>query len=458
MNENNQQIVPKWLTELQQRSWEPEILLSGIVLYGMFKVPDLLDDFLVFFKLNIFGNSSDINNLVALFKMGIYWLITGLILHLICRGIWIGMVGLSYTFPKGILSQNISYKGKFKARVENTPSYEKIVMRLEKISSSLFSISFMLFMSLIGGYLFFLALVILPFTIAYIYFDLGFQGPLFDAFQVYVIFIVSIALLGLLDFVSLGYLRKFSWFAKLYWPLHQFISILTLSRFYRPIYYGVVTNFNKWAFFLFLASFAFISILGAGNIANTNYPGDKVSRLSVWNTARGYSAYAGYYDDQNENYPSWRTQIPSDVISGNVLKLFVAAHINYEDKMLEYTPIDSLRDVYPDTAYAALEAMVVQNYFKVGLDYKEVWVPRWYFHYKIESNQRGFLTYIDISDLSEGIHHMQVTSYLDTNFKSSISDIPFYRDVTILPQSISPNHDEKEKSVDFQPKPFGIRD
>ena len=47
MNEEKQSIVPKWLTELQQRSWEPEILLSGIVLYGMFKVPDLLDDFLV---------------------------------------------------------------------------------------------------------------------------------------------------------------------------------------------------------------------------------------------------------------------------------------------------------------------------------------------------------------------------------------------------------------------------
>lgn len=458
MNENKQQIVPKWLTELQQRSWEPEILLSGIVLYGMFKVPDLLDEFLVFFKLNIFGNSSDINNLVALFKMGIYWLITGLILHLICRGIWIGMVGLSYTFPKGIQADNIGYKDKFKSRVENTPSYERIVIRLEKISSSLFSISFMLFMSLIGGYLFFLVLVILPFTITYIYFDLGFDGPLFEAFQIYVLFIVSIALLGLLDFVSLGYFRRFRWFAKLYWPLHQFISVLTLSRFYRPIYYGVVTNFNKWAFFLFLASFAFISILGAGNIANSNYAGDKITRLTIWNTSRGYSAYAGYYDDQNDDHPSWRAQIPSDVITGNVLKLFVTAQINYEERMLEHTPIDSLREVYPDTAYAALEAMVVQNYFRVGLNQQEVKVPRWYFHYKLDVDQRGFLTYIDISDLKEGIHHIQVSSHWDTDFKSSIADIPFYRDVNILSRSLPGKSEEKEGRVDFQPKPFGIRD
>lgn len=458
MNEDKQRIVPKWLEELQQRSWEPEILLSGIVLYGMFKVPDLLDDFLIFFKLNIFGNSTDINNLVALFKMGIYWLIAGLILHLICRGIWIGMVGLSYTFPKGIIGENISYKGKFKDRVEKTPSYERIVTRLEKISSSLFSVSFMLFMSLIGGYLFFLVLIIVPFTIAYIYFDLGFQGPFFEVFQYYVLFIVCIGFLALLDFVSLGYLRRFGWFAKLYWPLHQFISVLTLSRFYRPIYYGVVTNFNKWVFFLFLAAFTFISIAGAGNIANTNYPGDKISRLSVWGTTQGYTAYAGYYDDQNEDYPSWRAHIPSDVISGNVLKLFVVAQISYEERMLEHTSLDSLREVYPDTTYAALEMMVVQNYFRVGLDAKELKVPRWYFHYKVQSNQRGFLTYIDISDMEEGMHHLQITNYSDSTFSNSISVIPFYREIALVPTGKPKNRDEKETSADFQPKPFGIRD
>jgi len=214
MSETKQPITPKWLSELQQKSWEPEILLSGIVLYGMFKVPGLLDEFLAFFKPNIFGNSQDIDNLVALFKMGIYWLITGLILHLICRGIWIGMVGLSYTFPNGIRQDKLNYKGKFNDKVNQTPPYERIVIRLEKICSSLFSISFMLFMSLIGGYLFFLFLIVLPFTILYVYFDLGFSGFLFNVFQVYVVVVLGIGIIALIDFLSLGYFRRFRWFAK----------------------------------------------------------------------------------------------------------------------------------------------------------------------------------------------------------------------------------------------------
>ncbi|MEL6538501.1 MAG: hypothetical protein AAFQ98_23975, partial [Bacteroidota bacterium] len=157
--------IPKWLHDLQQRSWEPEILLSGIVLYGMFRVPSMLDGFLAYFKLNIYGNSQDIDNLISLSKFGIYWLITGLVLHLICRGIWIGMVGLSYTFPKGIVVENLKYEGKFKEKAERTASFERVITRLEKISSALFSLSFLLFMSLVGGYVYFLLLAVLPISI-----------------------------------------------------------------------------------------------------------------------------------------------------------------------------------------------------------------------------------------------------------------------------------------------------
>lgn len=455
MNEDKQSIVPKWLEELQQKSWEPEILLSGIVLYGMFKVPDLLDAFLKFFELNIFGNSQDIDNLVALFKMGIYWLISGLILHLICRGIWIGMVGLSYTFPNGIRNDAVHYSGKFGDKVSKIPSYEQIVIRLEKISSALFSISFMLFMSLIGGYLFFLILVIVPFTTAYLYFDMGFEGPVFDAFQIYVFTIVIIGLIGLLDFVTLGYFRRFKWVAKIYWPLYRVISALTLSRFYRPIYYGLVTNFNKWVLFVFLLIFAFGSIFGTGSMVNTTYPGENYSKLTLWSTGRGYSAFSGYYDDQNEELASVWAQIQSDVVTGDVLKLFLVANISREDEALEYTNLDSLKEAYPDTARAALELHVIKEYYKVKIDQKPI-ETEWLYHYKYATKQRGYLTFINISELNEGLHKVSVSGPEED--ASSLAIIPFYRDLAIKPSTAKPRGEKDDESPDFQPKPFGIRD
>ncbi|MEQ9404601.1 MAG: hypothetical protein RIM99_13500 [Cyclobacteriaceae bacterium] len=458
MNEEKETPVNKWLDDLQQRSWEPEILLSGIVLYGMFKVPDLLDGFLAFFKLNIFGNSQDIDNLVALFKMGIYWLISGLILHLICRGIWIGMVGLSYTFPKGIRLNKVNYKEPFSGKVQNIPAYEQIVIRLEKISSALFSVSFMLFMSLIGGYLYFLILVIAPFTIAILYFEMGYSGPGFDAFQIWVMLVLTIGVLGLIDFVTLGYFRKFKWVAKLYWPLHRLVSSLTLSRFYRPVYYGMVTNFNKWAFFILLLAFAFISIAGAGTIANTLFPGDAYSRLTNWDNSQGYSSFSGYYDDQNAEKPSTRAHIPSDIINGNVLRLFVVANIRYEEMMEEHTPLDSLREVYPDTLAVALKNMVVTEFLKVKLNDTFLDDLKWRFHYKTHTNQRGFLTYINIGALEEGTHELTISGP-EKFYSNPFATIPFYRDVLDRPaQPVPQAQKQEEQSSDFQPKPFGIRD
>ena len=458
MSEENKFPVPKWLEELQQKSWEPEILLSGIVLYGMFKVPDLLDSFLAYFKLNIFGNSQDIDNLVSLFKMGIYWLIGGLVLHLICRGIWIGMVGLSYTFPKGIDKSRLNYQDRFMDKVDKIPSYEKIVIRLEKICSSLFSVSFMLFMSLIGGYLFFFILIIVPFFLSYIYLDLGFSGPMFDAFQIYVIFIISIGFLGLGDFLTLGFFRRYRWFAKLYWPLHWVISGLTLSRYYRPIYYGMVSHFNKWAFALLLVTFVVVSIMGASTNTSNFYSGDAFSKLELWENAGNDIAFSGYYEDQNVNRASIRAHIPSDIINGDVLRVFVVAHINREDEMLETTSLDSLIKLYPDSSEVALKMGVVRNYLKIYMDDVEVKENDWRFHYHTGNKQRGYLAYVDIRHLNEGLHTLSIRGP-DETASWAIANIPFYRDVQMVQQNTSSSSQPtQEEPSDFQPKPFGIRE
>ena len=456
MEEKKPSIVPNWLKELQQRSWEPEILLSGIVLYGMFKVPDLLDQLLKFFKVNIFGNTSDINNLVALFKMGIYWLIGGLILHLICRGVWIGMVGLSYTFPDGIQQDKLDYRGGFKEKISKTPSYEKIVIRLEKISSSLFSVSFMLFMSLIGGYLYFLVLIVIPFTIAFVVFEMRWDGILFSYFQGHVIVVLSIGMIALIDFVTLGYFRRYKLFYKIFWPIHKVISILTLSKFYRPVYYGLVTNFNKWILFLSLLVFAFGSIIGAISIASTDYPGEPYSRLSLWEAGSGEVIYFGNYDDQNETKPSQRAHIPSDIIQGDVLKLFVVGNIAYEDNMLKFTSLDSLREVYPDTAQTTLKLMVIDNFYRIMIDDDLVEINRWYNHYKTTTDQRGYLTYIPIENLDQGMHHIKVMG--PTNNYSVMAEIPFYKEISYERKKNRINGSDKDETLDFQPKPFGIRD
>ena len=199
---------PAWLNELQQKSWEPEILLSGIVLYGMFQIPDLLDSFLEFGNDNLFGSTTDLDNFVSSIKVALYWLIGTLILHLISRGIWVGMVGLSYTFPNGINRDRLKMSGKFTNTIDKIPAFEQIIVNLEKISSALFSIAFMLFMIMIGAYLFLLILLIIP--ILSLSFVMGFDDGSAEGFiDTYAIIILVIGTVALIDFVTLGLLKRF---------------------------------------------------------------------------------------------------------------------------------------------------------------------------------------------------------------------------------------------------------
>lgn len=424
MSEKINPIVPKWLTDLQQRSWEPEILLSGIVLLGMLRVPGLLDGLSRYFKLNVFGDLNDVDNLVAMFKVGIYWLISGLVLHLICRGIWIGMVGLSYAFPKGIQIDKLEYQEPFRGKVSRVSSIEQIVIRLEKVCSLLFSISFLLFMSLIGGYLFLFMLIIIPFAISYVFLNKGLSGTFYDLFQIYVAIIFSLGMLGLIDFLSLGYFRKYKWFAKAFWPIHRMMSVLTLSRFYRPIYYGIVTNLNRWAFFVFLVTFSVISILGSGASSFSFYDGDAFSRLELWEGREGAIAFSAFYQNQNHERPSEFAQIPSDVITGGVLRLFLIANIRKEGDILAYKPLDSLRQANPEISQANLKLKAIHAYYQLFLDGEAVVTDRWFFHYHEATGQRGYLTYISLKSVEPGTHIVQLRDPEGNPYVT----IPFYRD------------------------------
>lgn len=431
--------TPKWLEELQQRSWEPEILLSGIVLYGMFKVPPLLEKFLAFFKSSLYGTLTDVDNLVGILKLGIYWLIVGLILHLIARGIWVGMVGLSYTFPNGINKSTLKMSGKFAGKLDNLPAFQTTIIRLEKLCSSLFSISFMLFMSTLGGYLYLFVLIVIPFAIL-----IAFASPAIwadsVAFDVYVVVVLVAGVVALLDFVTLGYVRRFRWVARIYWPIHRIISALTLARFYRSIYYAFVSNYNKWVITLILVGFTLTSILSLGTIIDPNET--SLSRIALWHSSRGDQVFHGYYDDQNEDRFSVQAQISSDIIDQDVLRLFIPADISKEDSIRSHARYDSLVAASKDTPKSKIDLKAVSQFYHVYLNDSLLKELPWFYHYKVRTSQQGYLAYINIATLPEGVHHVQVGGPPEM-YRNLWADIPFYRLIAPAPQ--------REVSVEKKP-------
>ncbi len=443
----DQNVTPKWLTQLQQKSWEPEILLSGIVLFGLFNMPELLDRSLIYFKTNIFGQTTDIDNMVTVLKLATYWLIGGLILHLVSRGVWVGMVGLSYTFPGGVDTSKLSYKGRFKNKVENIPTFQRIIMNLEKICSSLFSVSFMMFMVMIGAYLYIFIAALIPFfTILFI--TNSWDHWLMQVFGYYTVGIVVVGLLGIIDFLTLGYFRRFKGIAVIYWPFHKFISVLTLSRYYRGIYYGLVSNINKWYIFIGLTAFTLINIVAFDKVISGRSQGINFSRISLWHSTNGFSAFSGYYDDQNEDNYSIRASIPSDIIDENTVRLFIAANIGLEDSILAYQNRDGF-DVEMDSLSRPAKSLeLVRAFYHIYLDDSLVSGYPMRFHFKTHTRQMGYLVYLDITDLESGLHEISIGGPPSMFRDRRWAQIPFYRERRDIPfSSNEPDKDEDEKGL-----------
>jgi hypothetical protein len=130
--------TPEWLIETQNKSWEPEILISGITLTSLFILSSHVYNFYAML-IQDFGVTYAIPRILYVITTII---LTGLkivlIVHLILRGIWTGFVGLSYVFPGGVKRQKLP-------RADRDVRFNKpedVVVKLERICSLLFSFIF----------------------------------------------------------------------------------------------------------------------------------------------------------------------------------------------------------------------------------------------------------------------------------------------------------------------------
>ena len=424
----NSQNLPKWLKKTQHNSWEPEIFISGIVLFGLLQLPQYLQEFLYYYKREIFGLSTDIDNLVGILTTGIQWMTFGLILHLFFRGIWIGMVGLSYVFPKGINQERLNYKGKFKNKITLIPDFTNQIIRLEKISSSIFSISYLIFMCILSCY-FFLAITVLITLYLFLlltdfsWADIAYNTNIQNAINFYAMSMVILGSIYLIDFMTLGALKRIKYINKIYYPFYLFMSAITFSTLYRNIYYILISNFKRWKVIVFLVLFAVITVFMLNLNISWSMASKKFSQLDFYgsgqNTFLSHSAY------QNMN-PSWKDQkatIQNDIIKDDVLRLFISQRVNFEDSIRNACNFDVL-DSKLQTDSTRLEC--VKYFFIIELNDSTIDATGWRFHKDPGTGHKGMLSYVDISHLKSGSHELNVN--LKNWFYTNYATIPFYKE------------------------------
>jgi hypothetical protein len=320
--ENDQNPVEsnKWLKKLQQESWELELLVSGFSILLLAKGIEWLTGIQEYFTVSL-NFSIQISNIIIVFlaivNLAVHALILNLVVHLVFRGFWVGIVGLGSVAPNADFHK-LKYSNFFVEKLKNrVTTLDDLVILVDRISSIVFAFAFLVIFLLISIALYFTGLVFIG-TIGESFVEL-FSGGLAKIIAFIVNSVVNIYLIFgiiyLIDFLSFGLIKRIKFFSKIYYPFYLFFGWITLAFIYRTIYYNLVSRFSKrrTAYILIPYLLLLVTIPGIKLDHHIYYP-DRQNE---------YSFNGSFYENERKDNDEFTISIPSFIIKEAFLPVFI---------------------------------------------------------------------------------------------------------------------------------------
>ncbi len=424
--EDKQQKLRLWLDDLQSRSWQLELVVSGlsIALLLQLRTPliQLADNILIYSSDQLILQG--VMNVVGLLA-GHAWLFVtiNLIILVILRGMWVGAIGLR-TLSDRIHYESLGYTESFTQYLKNkVPTYDRYVEKMDEILSIIFSFTFLAILMILSICLGLLALYTGMQLIIWL---TGWVGiPLLETVpkRIWQILFLSCAALYALDFITLGWVKKRkSWFGW-YHPVYRFFSWVTLSALYRPLYYNLIsTRLGRTAAYLILPYIIVLNMIGYVRFFETPY---------FYYGSSPHSLVNSFYDDERKQAGTATTiSIPSKIVGGPFLEVFIRYEPKQDDAVLERICPEMSTGQSAEARLACLQQLP-----QVMIDdslYQDI---RYKFYRHPGTGDKGLLSMIDVSALGRGEHLLRVSKqvYLATSEADTIAwiqqgVIPFWKE------------------------------
>ncbi len=398
--------TPDWLRTIQLNSWEAELLVSALVLYALFQVPDFIEAW----HLRNFERGSQFHRFFNILIMAIELLKFGYIFHILVRGLWVASVGLSYVFPNGINKELLKFKGKFDKELNTKKSLVNNVLRLEELSSLFYGISFLAFGILLGVGTLFFTFVLLSQEMGQAIRDGDMTlGAIYvSAFFIYLILIILV----FIDFLTNGLFRRIDWMAKWFYPVAFFFRIVTLSFLYRRSMLVLVSNTKGWKSYLV----PFIVLIVCGGFVYIRDEIKDVKQENYLNAANASNIINVNYENLRNDNDLVIAIIQSDIIDENTLKLFID-DLEIYDSFYRSDPEES--NTQWDYLDSDSSSLFLNKYLDISIDSIQYNNLTWYKTQHRDALEFGFLTYIDIDNLQRGSHSLKTR--IDTTQLSEIA-------------------------------------
>jgi len=371
--------VPKWLTKIQNNSWEPEIIISGFSIAFFFILPKYVYNF-VGMLIQDFGADSTL----SFFQYSIMiFMITSLkvlfIGHLILRGLWTGLVGLSYVFPNGIKRELLDKDLKnydFKKPID-------LVIEIEKICSLIFSFAFMIIMYLIRILAFYFLLI--AGDIIFYVFNMSSAQMLYGQ-------LTLIGIATVIFIIFLTYKRK------------VFLENISKSVSGNLVH-TFSTNITRKKMRLIMLAFVIITFpLSYSSISKHKFDVRRKSRIPK--STITYIDENNYLDARNNSLRVSRAAIKSFQIENNILELYISSYKSDESLIRDVREkVDKFKILMPDTDVDKLDQ---PGLYQIFIDDELVFVKDWLLIKDADNSQKFLTGEIPVDDLSIGTHILKI--------------------------------------------------
>jgi len=242
--------ISQWLKKLERESWQLELLVSAFTIFLLIMAIGSYDDFITSLTYKYDLSDSLLTFLYAfmvLLGVSLDALVIFLIIHLMLRGFWIGSIGLR-SVQASIDFDKLNYSDFFTDRLKKKViSLDNLVVMLDEICSLIFSFAFLIMSVILAFGLYLVFLGVTAFSLgSLVTATTGALSTVISIVAASVFFIILISgLIYVIDYLTLGFFKKFKWLSKVYYPFYRFYGFMTLAVISKSIYYYLISKFSK---------------------------------------------------------------------------------------------------------------------------------------------------------------------------------------------------------------------
>jgi len=369
--------IPAWLKNLQENSWEVELLISGGAIFSLFQISNFYLEFMESIKIT--SHFAGTGVFIIMGMLGIKILTTGFFSHLFLRAIWLGMVCINYVFPKGISEKKKNYAKPFRSKFSPNDNLYHEIQRVDRASGLVMFFSILSLLVILGILLSVIILVTIPVAL----FDIALPSSFLLLWLIY-----------LVDLLFFGVFRKIPILSYLTYPVFWVLDLFTFRRLYEKSLRLMSSNLKRkyavtgFSSMLFISIFfTYSSVYQLMHWPNLLDPREHRSNLTPKNNWMHY----GFYMDELMRYEKKASGpvIQSELIKDDFLKVYIPYL-----KQFDYLEIGN---------------KYLSSNLVLKIANEEVKNIDWYSYRSHENDQLGIKSLIDISHLERGHYQLTIT-------------------------------------------------